>query len=125
MVLGAGTDLLAVERIARYLEDGGAFLHRAYTEAERREAAERPDKALYYAGRFAGKEAVFKCLRELPRAFCWNEIEILTGPCGAPEVHLRGSCLARAREMGIRTLHLSLTNEADLAAAFAVAEGEP
>lgn len=124
MILGVGVDLLAVERIARYLEDGDAFFQRAYTSAERREAAGRPDQALYYAGRFAGKEAVFKCLGTLPEEFRWNEIEILSGPWGAPEVHLDGTCSTRAKEMGVRTIHLSLTSDTAFAAAFAVAEGD-
>lgn len=125
MILGVGVDLLEVRRVAACMDAGlSAFFRRAYSLAEQREASGRADKAHYYASRFAGKEAVLKCLGPVPERLRWNEIEILSGESGAPFVRLGGQCLVLARSRGIQRIHLSLSSDAGCEIAFAVAEGE-
>ena len=55
----------------------------------------------------------------------WIEIEIASEASGRPHFVLSGSTAAVVEERGIRTLHLTLTHDAGLAAAFVVAEGDP
>ena len=58
MIVGIGTDLCNVDRVARSLERfGDRFVHRCFTEVERRRAEGRAGRAATYAKRFAAKEA--------------------------------------------------------------------
>ncbi|MBY0397675.1 MAG: holo-ACP synthase, partial [Thermoleophilia bacterium] len=63
MILGIGTDLASIERIARTIDRfGERFLNRVFTETERRKAGRRKDVAGTYAKRWAAKEACSKAL---------------------------------------------------------------
>ena len=62
MVVGIGTDILKIQRIRDGLVGGESFLKKSFTEQERAQARTRSDPALFYATRFAGKEAVFNSL---------------------------------------------------------------
>jgi phosphopantetheine--protein transferase-like protein len=118
-VIGIGTDILQMTRLD-YLDE--AFLKRAYTDAERAEAAARPEPRLYYATRFAGKEAVFKCFGEVSGEIRWNEIEILSGENGKPFVTLTGACREHANALGITRIHVSLSYDGEYAMGYAIAE---
>ena len=125
MILGIGTDLMDKKRISiQALKEGDPFMERSFSPAERREAAARQDPRSYLAGRFAGKEAVFKAFgRNIPHArFC--EIEILNDENGAPFVLLYGYTEQAAMELGVSRIHVSLSEEKEYCAAFAVLEGE-
>ena len=87
MILGVGVDILEVSRISSCMDAGSpAFFRRVYSTSEQGEADSRADKPHYYTSRFAGKEAVLKCLGPVPERLRWNEIEILSGESGAPFV---------------------------------------
>ena len=57
MIIGLGSDLCNIERIAKSIERFGArFENRVFTDVERAKAAKRPfTKAGTYAKRFAAK----------------------------------------------------------------------
>lgn len=127
MILGQGIDLCGVERIRRMIRDhGDHFLERTYTEAEVAYARRRKkgfEETL--AGRFAAKEAVMKALGTGWRGgveFCG--IEILNEPSGKPYVVLHGTTAEKARELGVSTLHVTITHTEDLAIAAAIAEDD-
>ena len=50
---------------------------------------------------------------------------VVRGDDGRPELDVRGSVLARVQELGIQSLHVSLSHDAGVASAVVVAEGEP
>jgi phosphopantetheine--protein transferase-like protein len=119
-----GTDVLNVQRMRDALEaDDGSFVRKVFTEAERAGAAERPDPALFFATRFAGKEAVFKCLGT-GEDVRLNEIEISVSETGQPFVTLAGEALRLASGRGVQSWCLSLSSDSDVAVAFAVAQSE-
>ena len=63
MILGVGSDLANIERIAGVLErHGDRFRNRVFTEIEQRKAERRIDTAGTYAKRWAAKEACSKAL---------------------------------------------------------------
>jgi holo-[acyl-carrier protein] synthase len=122
MVIGVGADILSMERIRHSLDgDGETFVSRVFTVKERAQAAESPDPASYFATRFAGKEAVFKCFG-IDGNIRLSEIEILDGETGQPQVTLLGEFREIAEEKGIRDVQISLSYENDYAVAFAVAQ---
>lgn len=97
---------------------------RAYTEAERREAEEKPEKLCYYADRFAGKEAVFKAISSCGAEFRPGEIEILGDSLERPQVCLYGKTKEVFEKLYGENceIHVSLSYDTDYAAAFAAAE---
>ena len=63
MIVANGIDLVETERIRGMLErHGERFLQRVFAVEERQLAPAQGDAALFYAGRWAAKEAVSKVL---------------------------------------------------------------
>jgi hypothetical protein len=71
------------------------------------------------AGRWAAKEAVSKVLGLGVRGIGWRDIEIERLPTGQPAVRLHGRAEARARQLGMDRIALSITHESDYAVAIA------
>jgi phosphopantetheine--protein transferase-like protein len=122
IVIGVGTDILKIQRIRDILRcESTAFITKTFTEKEQAQAAKRDDPALYYATRFAGKEAVFKCFGSDGNNLRLNDIEILTTESGQPKVFLTGNLNELALQIGIQYIHLSISYEDEHAIAFAMA----
>ena len=63
MIIGIGSDLSDIRRVAETLERfGERFTNRIFTEIERTRSERKPDRASSYAKRFAAKEACAKAL---------------------------------------------------------------
>jgi holo-[acyl-carrier protein] synthase len=115
--IGVGVDIVDVPRFARALARHPKIVGRLFTDEERRDARERPERL---AARFAAKEAVLKSLHVGFGAAPWKSIEIRHDNDGAPKVHLHGPAAQLATEKGVGSLHVSLTHTAMTAAAFVI-----
>ena len=131
MILGVGTDICDARRIAGALKKfDHRFRTRIFTEAEVALAGSRSNESLFYAKRFAAKEAVYKALSAAPvSGLCWHDAEILNTAGGAPVITLSGSC-KRALEAMIpegykASVNLSLSDEPPYAVAFVVFSAAP
>ena len=63
MILGIGSDITDVRRIAKVIErHGDRFIDRVFTATERERAEKRRNRIETYAKRFAAKEACAKAL---------------------------------------------------------------
>lgn len=127
MIIGIGTDLLEIGRMARILEQpsGGRFLERVLTERERSMAASRRGRlAEFAAGRFAAKEAVAKAFGcGIGRQLGFQDIEVLSDDCGKPVCRLSESAWARlGHDPAATVCHLSITHGETAAVAYAVVE---
>jgi holo-[acyl-carrier protein] synthase len=112
-----GIDIIKVARIAETLERfGERFSRRVLTASERRYVRDRPPT---FAGRWAAKEAVSKVLGLGVRGIGWRDIEIERLPTGQPAVRLHGRAAARAEQLGMERIALSISHEADYAVAIA------
>jgi holo-[acyl-carrier protein] synthase len=112
-----GIDIIKVARIAETLERfGERFSRRVLTSSERRYVRDRPAT---FAGRWAAKEAVSKVLGLGVRGIGWRDIEIERLPTGQPAVRLHGRAAARAEQLGMERIALSISHEADYAVAIA------
>ena len=118
MIAGVGTDMIEIARIKRACEKK-AFLTRVYTQEECRQAGNNYSRL---AGTFAVKEAVSKVLGTGFRSFGPRDIEVLRDSLGKPFVRLYGGAGKLAGELAIQQIHVSITNTAEYAAAFAVGE---
>jgi phosphopantetheine--protein transferase-like protein len=124
MVIGIGTDILKIQRVRDgFGGSGDAFIRKSFTKKEQVEAKTRSDPALFFATRFAGKEAVFKCLGVDGSGIRLNEIEILGADTGQPQVTLLGDIRDIASQKGIRKIRVSLSYDSEYTVAFALAEG--
>ena len=116
--VGIGVDIVDVQRFDLALTRHPALETRLFTPAERRDAAERPERL---AARFAAKEAVLKTLGVGLGATSWHSIEIHRDDSGAPSVRLHGTAAELAASRGVGALHVSMSHTDTMAAAFVVA----
>jgi holo-[acyl-carrier protein] synthase len=114
-VVGIGVDVVDVERFMESLTRTPSLRARLFTPAE---AGLGPNSL---AGRFAAKEAIAKALGA-PGGLKWHDAEVVNESSGRPQFVLRGTVAARAAELGITTVHLSLSHDAGIASAMVVAE---
>jgi holo-[acyl-carrier protein] synthase len=126
MILGIGTDLANIDRIAATLERfGDRFVQRCFTEVEQRKADRRKDRAGTSAKRWAAKEACSKALGTgLRPPVTLRNIAVLRDPHGRPHFELAPPLAAWLDARGIRRHHVSLSDEGDLVLAFAIVESE-
>jgi holo-[acyl-carrier protein] synthase len=123
--IGVGVDLVEVSRVASIIADKGSrVLERLLTPAERAYCESRPDPATHVAVRLAAKEAVYKALQgsDTARGIGWREIEVTRAPDGRPAVELSGLAAARARELEVGRVLLSLSHTHQAAVAMVVLE---
>ena len=121
MIVGVGIDIIEINRIGKAASKA-AFLQRVFTEREIQLYRGRGGNAAVLAGCFAGKEAVSKALGSGFRGFWPADVEILREESGKPFVVLYGGALALSASLEISRWHISLSNTAEYAAAYAVAE---
>jgi holo-[acyl-carrier protein] synthase len=109
MVVGAGIDVIEVDRIRRAIDRWGErFLHRVYTPGEIRYCQARRRPEISFAARFAAKEAAMKALGRGPRAgVLWKSLEVENLPSGAPVMRPAPQL---QRLLGKRNLLISLTH---------------
>jgi holo-[acyl-carrier protein] synthase len=115
VILGVGIDVVDIVRFGETLERTPAMRDRLFTPAER----ERPLASL--AARFAAKEALAKALGA-PTGMHWLDAEVVNAPSGDPRLDMRGSVLARANDLGVQHVHVSLSHDAGIASAVVVLE---
>ncbi len=129
MIIGMGSDLTNMERIAASLERwGDKFTVRCFTDIERAKAARRPFTAVgTYAKRWAAKEAFAKAVGTgFKRGVFHKDIGVVNMPSGAPTLALAGGAAVRLAEMVPHgheaVIHLTLTDDHPWAQAFVVIE---
>ena len=131
MIIGIGSDLSDIRRIAKTLERfGDRFTTRTFTEIERARSERKPDKAASYAKRFAAKEACAKALGTgLKRGVYLADMGVVNLRSGQPTMALTGGAAARLAALtpdGMQAfIHLSLTDDHPYAQAFVVIEARP
>jgi holo-[acyl-carrier protein] synthase len=126
MIVGIGTDVVSIERIAGVLErHGERFLNRILTPDERKRFDRTKQKASHLAKRWAAKEAFSKAIGTgIHPPFQWKSIGVGRDPKGKPLVVPSADMAKHLEELGVTNAHLSLTDDAGVAVAFVVLEGK-
>lgn len=131
MILGIGTDLANIDRIAGVLErHGDRFRNRVFTDVEQAKAERRRDVAGTYAKRWAAKEACSKALGTgLRMGIAWKDMAVSNLRTGQPVMALTGWATERLADMtpaGYEAvIHVTLTDDHPWAQAFVVIEARP
>ena len=131
MILGIGTDLANIERIAATLERfGDRFRNRVFTEIEQAKAERRRDAVGTYAKRWAAKEACSKALGTgLAMGIAWKDMAVANLDTGQPVMEVTGWAADRLAAMTPQgheaIIHVTLTDDHPWAQAFVVIEARP
>jgi holo-[acyl-carrier protein] synthase len=126
MILGIGSDITDVRRIAKVIErHGERFLDRIFTATERARADKRRNRIETYAKRFAAKEACAKALGTGLRAgVWWRDMGVVNLPSGRPTMELTGGAKRRLQAItpaGCEArIDLTITDEGPMAHALVV-----
>jgi holo-[acyl-carrier protein] synthase len=121
-VLGHGIDVVDVQRIAALLAKNHDFLLGWFTTRELEQLSQRVSQPAVVAGRVAAKEAVVKALGSgFDDEVSWQDVEILTTEVGTPTVHLSGGAAKLAKALGVSLILVSITHDANLSFASAIA----
>ena len=126
MIVGIGTDIVSIERIAGVLErHGERFVKRILTPEERLRYARTKLKASHLAKRWAAKEAFSKAIGTgIHPPFTWQSITVGRDPLGKPLVVPSPAMARHLKKLGVTSAHVSLTDDAGMAVAFVVLEGK-
>lgn len=117
MILGIGSDLCNIDRIAGVLaRHGDRFRRRVFTERELALAARRRHEAATLAKRWAAKEACSKALGTgLAMGIAWRDMAVRNLATGQPTMELTGWAAERLAAMmppGHRAqVHVTLTDD--------------
>ena len=122
-IVGIGTEIVECLRIGRMIEQHGElFLARVYTEREIRYCQARKHATEHFAGRWAAKEAVLKCLGTgWRRGQSWTDVEVRSDAQGKPQVLVCGPAKERVVQLRITDIMLSISHCRAYATAYAVA----
>lgn len=121
MICGIGIDLCSISRIAGAIEKE-AFLNKVFDPEEKVYAEASGNPARHYASAFAAKEAFAK-------AGGWGISKIgglrsvwVSRSAGRPEMRLSEKARELTAERRIKSVHLSISHEGDMAVAVVILE---
>ena len=130
MIIGTGSDLIDIRRVAKVIErHGERFLDRIFTDVERAKAQRRAKSermvVATYAKRFAAKEACAKALGTgIRQGVWWRDMGVINLPGGRPSMKLTGGAQARLAALTPpgheARIDLTITDEWPTAQAFVI-----
>ncbi len=124
MIFGIGTDLVKTYRIAAIVKNyGDKLAAKILTHNEFLLYKNSTSQVNFLAKRFASKEAIVKALGTgFAQDITFKNIEIINNENGKPTVILDDLILLRVSLPKNHIVHLSISDEVDIAVAFAVLE---
>ena len=124
MIVGIGSDVASIERIGQVLQrHGERFVKRVLTPPERARYAATVHKAAWLAKRWAAKEAFSKAIGTgIHYPFTWHSITVGRDPRGKPLVLPSDAMRRHLDSLGVSRMHITLTDDADVAFAVVVLE---
>lgn len=123
-VIGIGFDLVDLAEFENSLLSD-AFKKRVFTDKEITIAEARRKSSECFAGKFAVKEALMKCLGAGIRQGIWfSQIEVLNAPTGAPVLQLYKDAKSLMLERGIVDWQISISHTQHTAGAVVLALGK-
>lgn len=123
-IQGIGTDIVQLHRIAPlWRQYGERFAKRILAPAEFEEFLQKTNQIAFLAKRFAAKEAVAKALGTgFGEKLAFKDICVTHNLAGKPGIMLLGKATALC-EPNVQ-IHLSISDERDLAMAFVIIENQ-
>ena len=123
MIRGIGIDIFDMSRMEPLIGDlSDPFFKATFTEAEIQKSLEKSDKLKYLCERFSAKEATIKCLYTDLEGVSLKDMEVLNDDYGRPFVNINGALKGKIAELGIKSIHISISQEGNLVIAMAISE---
>jgi holo-[acyl-carrier protein] synthase len=123
MIVGIGTDLIEVERVADKMEKKQGFKELVFSAGEIIYCEARTYKYEHYAARFAAKEAFLKAIGTGWRnGTAFNEIEIYNDEVGKPEIRFHGLTAKTIADLKLGKIFVSLSHLKTMACAMVIIE---
>jgi holo-[acyl-carrier-protein] synthase len=112
MIIGCGIDIIELHRVRELIDrHGERFLSKVFTDAEMAYCRDKTKSWQHFAGRFAVKEAVLKSLGTgVQLGISLKDVEVKSCDSGAPGAVLTGGAEKRAKELGVKNLHISISH---------------
>ena len=126
MIAGIGIDIVEIARLKAAIEKFGShFIARMCTEPEQAGHYHLSEgDIIYYAGRWAAKEALAKALGcGIGNQCSFTDITVANDLNGSPKISLTGSAQETYQKIGGRAIKLSISHEHSYAVAMVVIEG--
>lgn len=123
-ILGLGTDIVEIERIAGVIERSGDRLaRRVLSEAEWQQYQRHQQPVRFLAKRFAVKEAAAKAFGTGIRGgLAFNQFEVYNDELGKPGLRFFNHACDVAEKLGVRHVHVTLADERHYACATVIIE---
>lgn len=124
MILGIGSDLVQVARMAEaYTRHGERLARRLLSQQEWADFGRAASKPHFLAKRFAAKEALAKAVGTgLRPPVVLTAMAVAHDALGKPVFEFEPNLSAWLTQKGMHRIHLSLSDERDMALAFVVVE---
>ena len=119
VIVGIGLDVANVVRYRFDERELAWFARKVYTESEMAYAMRKRNWVERLAGFFAAKEATRKAFGH---AIPWRSVGVGHERSGKPLIELLGGAERLTRDRGVRTIHLTITHSAEVAAAVVILE---
>jgi holo-[acyl-carrier protein] synthase len=120
-VLGLGTDIVEISRVASVSESSERFAKRVLAESELNIYKQHTQPERYLAKRWAAKEAAAKALGTgIGRGISFHHFITTNNELGAPKLQLVGKALEVANTMGVTSVLLSISDEKHYATATVI-----
>jgi holo-[acyl-carrier protein] synthase len=123
VIVGIGVDVVNVAKFGATVSRTPGYAETLFTPRERVDEGGEDRSPSSLAARYAAKEAIAKALG-VPPGMAWHDAEILVEPDGRPYVCTSGELADAAAQLGVRSWHVSMAMEGDVAVAYVVAEGD-
>jgi holo-[acyl-carrier protein] synthase len=122
-IVGIGTNVVECVRIGRLIEQHGElFLGRVFTPREIRHCRTARGSTEQFAGQWAAKEAILKCLGIRPsRNASWTDVEVRSDAAGSCTVHVGGIAKDRAQHLHVADILVTIAHCRAYATAYAIA----
>lgn len=123
-ILGLGTDIVEIARIAGIIHRSGDRLaKRLLHESEWQQYQQQAHPARWLAKRFAAKEAAAKALGcGIRHGLAFNQLVVTHNAQGKPELSFHKMAKQIADRIGVVSTHISLTDERHYACATVILE---
>ncbi|WMY95284.1 MAG: holo-ACP synthase [Arsenophonus sp.] len=123
-IIGIGADLVEIIRIENIIKRSKDRLAIRILSCKEREEYQYHGNPIYFlAKRFAAKEAALKAFGTGVRnGLMFNQFEIINDQLGKPNINLLKQAKIIAKKIGVRKIHVSLSDEKKYAYAIVIIE---
>ncbi|MEZ9059436.1 holo-ACP synthase [Vibrio pelagius] len=123
-VVGLGTDIAEIERVEKALaRSGEAFAERILSEVELEQFHSLKQKGRFLAKRFAAKEAASKALGTgIAMGVTFHDFQVANDEHGKPVLTLHNKAQKLAANLGVSSIHITISDERHYAVATVLFE---